>query len=416
MRAAGDFSISGFDTNGLLSWTNAFTNGVCTVEGSGFVTGPWRPVQNVFSTNSVGVISLTLDSSNRFFRALTVDLYPQSTPGDSDAKFTNLVYAYGILETVAGSGQNAGVEGVNYWLSSYEGDYATNANLSRPHIAMADDAGNIFIVDRDSHSILKVTTDGRIHTVAGTHQAGNGPDVPTAATNVALNLPNGEWVRGEGSVYILDRGNSKIRRLDTNGLMTTLLTDPQTISKGRGFWVNSDESLFYWSSGTNLRKWTPAGGYTTLSSGFVNLGNLVVDLNGSLVVTDQGANRVYRVASNGSRTVVAGDGSTKAVVDGSLATSAGLWSVRGVWFLPTDGYLLALQYANQISYVDPAGLIYTLVNGATNYHSGDGQFFYSPGYKISTAKSVTMDRPGNILIVENEVGYVRRIRFLRLQP
>ena len=49
----------------------------------------------------------------------------------------------------------------------------------------------------------------------------------TIATNVAMNQPNGLWVRGDGTVYVLDTGNGKVRRLDTNGMMTTLFTDSQ---------------------------------------------------------------------------------------------------------------------------------------------------------------------------------------------
>jgi hypothetical protein len=49
-------------------------------------------------------------------------------------------------------------------------------------------------------------------------------------------------------------------------------------------------------------------------------------------------------------------------------------------------------------------------------HSGDGAWFNSPGFKVSEVRSVTMDHDGNILIVENDFGYVRRIRFHRLMP
>ena len=89
-------------------------------------------------------------------------------------------------------------------------------------------------MDKNSDSVLKVTTDGRIHTVAGTHAIGNGPDGATIATNVALNLPNGLWVRGDGRVYVLDTGNGKVRRLDTNGMLATLFTDSKASTTDAG--------------------------------------------------------------------------------------------------------------------------------------------------------------------------------------
>ena len=160
-----DFRIDAFDRGGHLSWTNPLVPGVCTIEFAPAPTGPWTPVQNFFTTNSGAQISLSLQSSNAFFRLLAADISP--TPSG----FTNLVAAYGILRTVAGNG-SGGVDGVNYWQPGFEDGPATNAALSRPHFAMSDNAGNIYIVDKDSHSVVKVTTDGAIHTVAGTHTPG----------------------------------------------------------------------------------------------------------------------------------------------------------------------------------------------------------------------------------------------------
>src|SRR5262249_713956 len=141
-----------------------------------------------------------------------------------------------------------------------------NVALSRPHFAMEDNASNVYIVDKDSDSILKVTTDGRIHTVAGTHAIGNGPDASTLAPSVAMNTPNGLWWGGDGTVYVLDTGNGKVRRLGTNGLMTTLFTDSSGISGGRGLWVKNDESLVYYASKADLRQWTPSGGTKNLNT------------------------------------------------------------------------------------------------------------------------------------------------------
>jgi len=218
-----------------------------------------------------------------FLSLLAVDVSANTPSG-----YTNLLESFGLLRTIAGNGYG-GVDGSNYWQPSFEGGYATNAALSRPHFAMADDAGNVFIVDKGSHSVLKVTPDGRLHTVAGTHTSGNGPDYSTNATRVQLNAPNGIWVRGDGTVYVLDTGNSKIRRLDTNGMMATLFSVTNgVISQGRGIWVKEDESLAYFASGKEMKKWTPAGGVTILNNNFNELGNFVMDPNGDIIATDRG--------------------------------------------------------------------------------------------------------------------------------
>ena len=417
---AADFRISGYDRQGNITWTNAFVSGVCTIEAAGTLpadsrTNGWQVQQNYFTTNPTGQGALELGSSNRFFRLVAVDVSTNTPLG-----YANLVESYGLLRTIAGNGYG-GVDGVNYWQPGFEGGFATNAALSRPHFAMADAAGNVFVVDKDSHSVLEVTPDGRIHTVAGTHSAGDGPDYPTNATRVRLNAPNGIWVRGDGTVYVLDTGNSKIRRLDTNGMIATLVTvTGGGISQGRGIWVKDDESLAYFASGQELRTWTPAGGVKTLNNNFTELGNFVVNPAGDIIATDRGANRVYLLdvtgGNAGSRNVLFGDGNSNTVVDGAPALSTSLYGVRGVWLMPPGGYLLATHEGSQVLYVDTAAIIHVFVNGTAGAHSGDGLWFHSDGNKISEVRSVSLDYRGNILITENDSGFVRRIDFLRLTP
>jgi len=418
--AASSPSIKVLDRSGNLTWTNAFSPGICTIESATRFGGAWTPVKNFFSTNSGGGGSVALTQTNHFLRLLTVDLAT-----NNPRAFSNFVSSYGVIRTIAGSGI-AGVDGVNYWDPSFEGGPATSAALSRPHFAMADDAGDVFIIDKDSHSLLKVSLDGRIHTVAGTHAEGDGPDTPTPATNVALRFPNGEWVRGDGTVYILDTDNSKVRRLDTNGMLTTLFTAPSGtngIKGGRGLWVRDDEGLVYYGAGTDIKKWTPGGGFKTLNNNnFNDLGNFIVNPDGDVIATDRGDNKVYLVdatgGKTGDRTRIAGSGATNAVVDGTEVLTNGLYGVRGIWLVPTGGYLLATHEGSQLLFVDASGIVHVLLNGVPGpYHSGDGQWFYDPTvFKATELRSVSMDRAGNILIVENDAGFVRKIEFLRLTP
>ena len=410
-QAAGNnFQIHAVNLNGQISWTNAFTSGVCTVEAATQLNGAnghavWNRQQNYFTTNSAGAGGFSLSPGYEFFRLRAVEI-STNTP----QAFTNLTQSYGLLHTIAGSGADAGEDDVNYWQPGFEGGYATNAALSRPHFAMED------IVDKNSDSVLKVTTDGRIHTVAGTHASGNGPDSTTIATNVAMNMPNGLWMGVDGAVYVLDTGNSKVRRLDTNGTMTTMFTDNSGISIGRGLWVKNDESLVYYSSGTKLREWTPSGGASSLNKQFNELGNIIIS-GINIVATDRGDNTVWLVSTNsGTRTLLFGNGGTALVVDDTLAATNSLYGVRGVWQPPIGGYFLATDEGAQFLYVDIIGVIHILVNGYDDTHAGDGQWFYTPGYKFGQLRSVSMDNQGNLLIVENDLGYVRRIDFQRLSP
>jgi hypothetical protein len=415
---AGDFGIAAFDSTGRIAWTNACVSGVCTVEiaplPGGKAAPSWQAESNYFTTSATGQAQVPVGASNVLVRLLAVDVSAGTAQG-----YTNLLQSYGTLTTIAGSGFGA-LDNVNYWDPGYEGGYATSAALSRPHFAMADAAGNVFIVDKCSDSVLKVTPDGRIHTVAGTHADGFNGDGPAAATSLALSQPNGLYVQADGTFYVLDTGNGRVRRVDTNGVMSTLFAVPGGTSVGRGLWVDATESRVLFCDGTQFEEWTPASGVSVLNSKFNDLGNLIVNTAGDAIVTDRGAGKVYRVdirgKNQGDRTLLYGDGKNNPVVDGTSAATGSLNGVRGVWELPTGGYLLALHEGSQLLYVDPANVVHVFVDGQAGVHAGDGLWFHSPGPKLSELRSVSMDNHGNILIVESDAGLVRRIQFQRLNP
>lgn len=335
------------------------------------------------------------------------------TSGDSNDEttqdeFAGVVARYDLLSTVAGRGEDR-VDGVNDWLPIFEGGPATAAELSRPHIAMADAGGVVFIADKNAHAVRRVAPDGTITTAAGTGEAGDDGDLPGPGAARRLSSPNGLWVRPDGVVFVLDLGNSKVRRLSSDGELTTLVHDGEGIDTGRGLWVAGDERLAYWASGARVRRWRAGVGVDSYASGFVALGNLVVAADGALLVTDRGANRVYRVA-DGARTVVAGNGEESGGGDGALATETGLAGVRGIAFMDNGGLLLATHAGSQVWYVDAAGVIHLFLDGDRDAHSGDGQFFRSPGKKIAEVRAVTVAPNGDVLVTESDYGFVRRVR------
>ena len=117
-----------------------------------------------------------------------------------------------LIETIAGDG-NAGYGG--------DGGPAAAAQLNNPQGVAADRSGNIYIADRDNHRIRKVNRSGTISTIAGTGAAGfSGGNV--AATAAQLNEPVGVAAGLDSIVYIADRGNRRIRKIDRNGTITTV--------------------------------------------------------------------------------------------------------------------------------------------------------------------------------------------------
>lgn len=325
----------------------------------------------------------------------------------SYAQFEEFAAKYDLLTTIAGKGEmDTGISG---WLEEYEGGPATEAELSRPHFAMADSSGNVYIADKEGHAIRKVSPDGIITMVAGTNTAGDNGDGP--ATQCQLSSPNGIWVKADGTFFILDLGNDKIRKVDNTGNLVTIIDDPNGISLGRGLWVSQDEALIYYVSGNRVKKWTEAEGIVNFASGFSSPGHIIVDPSGYLVVTDRGAHRVYRIINDSTKVIIAGNGLASGGGNGFQATETGLDGVRGIWFMEDQSYLLATHEGSQIWYVDLSGIINLLLDGrdGDEYHSGDGEHFQSPGYKISEPRGVSVDYEGNIIITENDLGFIRKI-------
>jgi len=408
--------ISSLDVAGKLTWSQALVPGVCAVEVAATLDGNWQPGKNSFTTNSSGGTTVPVTATNnQFLRLRAVDV---SATG---AGFTNLIQSYGLLETVAGRGDGR-VDNTSYWQTTFEGGPATNAALSRPHYAMADRAGNIYIADKNSHSVLRVDTHGLIHTHAGTHTGGYNGDGPMAATSMQLNYPNALWVRADGTVYVLDTDNGRVRRIATNGVATTLFYADSlgaALAGGRQLWVKDDESLAYFGNKTKLRQWTAAGNsVTTLTKDFIELGDFFVENSGDLIVADRLDNYIYRITPTGGTTLIAGNGQATGGGDGQPALATGFGGPRGVWGVPTGGYLLLLHDGAQLWYIDAANIAHLLVNGLggnTFMHAGDGQYFYAPDQlKIGEGRSVVLDAAGNILICESDYGFVRRIRFQRM--
>ena len=104
---------------------------------------------------------------------------------------------------------------------------ATSARLNGPTGVAVDGAGNLFIADRKNNRIRKVDTSGIITTVAGSGPTGyklggfSGDGGP--ATSARLNLPSWVAVDSVGNLFIADEGNNRIRRVDAaTGVITTV--------------------------------------------------------------------------------------------------------------------------------------------------------------------------------------------------
>lgn len=331
----------------------------------------------------------------------------------AETEFEIMRKSYGILTTIAGKG--AEDKGQNSWKPEYEGKLGTEAELSNPHITMADLAGNYYIADKHSNRILKVNPKGIISTFAGTGEGRfNGEE--GKATEINLDYPNGLHVMPNGVVYIMDTFNKRIRRVDRRGMLTTVFHDPVGFHHGRGLWVRPDGKLIYYvgsGGGSSLMRWTPGGGSETVADGFRDLAYLAVDAKGDVIVTEQGRNQVHRISPDGKkRETIAGNGSRDEPVDGRPAMEIGLFEVRSIALRPDGSYFLCTHKGGDVVFVDTKGIAHRFIhgNGKGNIHEGDGKSVTTPGEKISEPRAVTLAPNGDLLITCNDNGYVRVVK------
>src|SRR5439155_1718972 len=142
--------------------------------------------------------------------------------------------------------------------------------------------GSLYIVDQYNQRIRKVAPDGIITTVAGSGSAGFSGD-GGLATSAQLHNPQGVALGLDGSLYIADNDNQRIRKVSPAGIITTVAGSGESGSSGDGGPATAAQLSY------------PRG--------------LALGPDGSLYIADQDSQRVRRVSPAGIITTVAGDGS-----------------------------------------------------------------------------------------------------------
>jgi uncharacterized protein (TIGR03437 family) len=275
--------------------------------------------------------------------------------------------AAGTINTVAGDG-SMGFAG--------DGGPATSARLSSPDGLAFDKMGNMFIVDNGNNRIRKVDSSGVITTVAGTGKTGFSGD-GGAATNATFswgfNGHLGIAVDGSGNLYIPDLSNERVRRVDTNGIITTV-------------------------AGTGVRENSGDGGPAT-SAGIVDPIAVAVDSGGNLYIAEFAGNRVRKVSTSGIITTAAGGGPLGPTNgDGGPATKAVLNAPFAVAFDGAGNLYIGDVTARLVRKVDTSGIITTVAGNGSTTDSGDGGPATKAGFSLT---GLAADGAGDIFISES---------------
>jgi sugar lactone lactonase YvrE len=283
----------------------------------------------------------------------------------------NKVDTSGIITIVAGNG-GGGFHG--------DGGFATNAAIYLPEGAVTDAGGNLFIADTVNNRIRKVDTNGIITTIAGTgftNYLGDG----TAAISSPLNLPVGVAPDTLGNFFVVDKNLQRIRRVDVNGIITTIA--------GTG------------TSGFN------GDNRPAITAQLNNPASMAIDSVGNLFIADQSNHRIRKVGTNGFIQTVAGNGTASFFGDGSAATNANLNSPAGI-AVDIAGNLFIADTSNQrIRKVDAFGIITTIAGTNATGYSGDGGLAITN--RLNNPTGVAVDAVGNLFIADTSNQRIRKV-------
>jgi uncharacterized protein (TIGR03437 family) len=241
----------------------------------------------------------------------------------------------GIITTIAGTG-----------VQGYGGDGgpATGATFYNAVRVEVDPAGNILLAGQSKHRVRRITPGGIITTIAG-----NGVGTPATgafsgdggpATAASLNNPTALTVDGAGVIYVADQFNQRIRKIALDGTITTI-------------------------AGTGAAAFSGDGGPATAAS--LNYpGSITVDAAGNLYFNDDVNYRTRRIATDGTITTIAGNGSPAFSGDGGPATAASLSGNFGISLDLLGNLYIADSKNNRIREV------YGVVTGSTPVTSTAG--------------------------------------------
>ena len=309
-----------------------------------------------------------------------IDRYDNLYIADNYNNVIRKINSSGIITTVVGNGYNAGsLSGGGY---TGNGGPATNAELSNPSDIVFDTADNMYIIDNGNSVIRKINSAGIITTIAGGGLAILGDNGP--ATNAMLFGPFGLVIDSKGNLFFSDAGNHRIRKINTSGIITTVAGNGTPGSSGDG------------GPATNAQVRIPCW--------------LALSPSDELYIPDWVTRRVRKVDNSGIITTVAGNGGTAQNGDWGAATAASIDACESVAFDDTGNYYISNLAGCSIRKVNTAGIISSIIGGDSCGYGGDERSAtaaYINTYVICSA----VDHWGNVYFADAHNHRIRKITF-----
>jgi YD repeat-containing protein len=344
-------------------------------------------------------------------------LYIASPP--SGANRVRRVASDGIMTTFAGTGAACSATA-----ACGDGGPATQAQFASPFAVAVGPDNSLYISDGNPR-VRKVGPDGIITTIAGTGTlgfSGDGGPATLAQLGTILSLA----AAADGSVYIDDQGNKRIRRVGPDGIISTVAGrdasgrfsgdgGPATLAQladPRGVAVGPDGSVYIADVGAQrVRRVTPDGIVRTIAgsgdfgfsgdngpataASFRSPHAVAVDRDNTLYIVDQGNNRIRWMRPDGPINTLAGNGFGRTSGDAGLARQAELQNLESGLAVGPDGTVYFAQTGNDTRVRQITPVLERAVAGGIAVPSGDGAevYVFTPnGRHLQTFDAVTGTR------------------------
>jgi sugar lactone lactonase YvrE len=347
--------------------------------------------------------------------------------------------AQGVVRMITPAGVICRVAG-----SSTDGFLDGNIILSEPTGITIDAANNMYIASRYNNMVVVVTPARLVNTIAGDGTMGSTPDKILASESRLVNPQNiifdpaGNLIYAEDlNTIALNEGfRSRIRKIDSSGVVNTIAgggneSDSAIIATNLTLFGNRGIALdaagnFYFILLNFIYKLAPDGTDSIIAgsniSGFGGDGGpanvaqlyyphgIAIDPVGNIFIADTENYRIRKITPAGIISAIAGTGVGGFSGDGGPATGAQIGYVMGLAADSAGNIYLADADNNRIRKITPAGIITTIAgteDGGFGGFSGDGGPATSA--RLNFPEGIFIDSPGNVYIADMDNNRIRKI-------
>jgi len=318
------------------------------------------------------------------------------------------------VTTLAGNGASGWVDGT--------GDIA---QFNNPEGVAVDAAGNVYVADRTNNAIRKITPTGQVSTISGNGTKGyqDGP-----VTSALFNFPWKLDVDAQGNIFVAERDNDRIRKIGLN-MVSTIAGSSRGYAEGNGsaakfnqpidVAVAADGTLYVADNNNHrIRKILPDGTVSTLAgstSGYADgiaaaakfntPSGVAIGPDGNIYVADRGNHSIRKVTPEGVVTTVAG--TQKAGAKNGVAKEATFNQPYGIDVNDNGDIVIADLNNNMIRFISTAGEVSTIAGSSEGFADGFGA-----AAKFSSPTDVTFGQNGKIFVADLANKRIRQLSLI----